>query len=46
LRALDEFSHLGVDFISLGRSWNEIASELGIGKGTAQRAVQTIQHGR
>jgi DNA invertase Pin-like site-specific DNA recombinase len=30
----------------LGRSWNEIASELGIGKGTAQRAVETIQHAR
>src|SRR5437899_727337 len=26
----------------LGRSWNEIASELGIGKGTAQRAVEEL----
>src|SRR5206468_9564947 len=25
-----------------GRSWNEIAQELNIGKGTAQRAFQTL----
>jgi DNA invertase Pin-like site-specific DNA recombinase len=30
----------------LVRSWNEIASELGIGKETAQRAVEAIQHGQ
>ena len=26
----------------LGRSWNQIALELGIGKGTAQRAIQDL----
>ena len=26
----------------IGRSWNEIAAELGIGKGTAQRAVERL----